>query len=199
MTDSSAIARHLIDSTLQEVDEVNRNDPNVDTQTQQPRALRQGRLASIWLTRLDDAPSPELEAAVRAHHLRRWEVLRSDYPEGRAGYLKWRRDNKVHQASSLAAIMKDLGWPPPSVERTTELLNRTRLRTDPETQHLEDVACLVFLETELQAMIARLERGHMARVAQKTADKMSPEAVALIDTIALTETARQVLAEASQG
>ncbi len=181
--------RQVINATIRQIDYVNSTDPNLDPTTLLPRALHQGRLASTWLSRLHrppDTPSLELELVVRAHHLRRWELARIDYSEGRAGYLQWRRDNKKHQAESLAAIMSEFGWPRQSIIRTTELLSRAQLRTDPETQHLEDAACLVFLETELQTMVDRLEPDHMSRVIEKTLAKMSPLALEFATTLTAT-------------
>ncbi len=189
MSSPALVDRQLVNATIRQIDYVNSTDPNLDPMSLLPLALHQGRLASTWLSRLHrppDTPSLELELVVRAHHLRRWELARIEYPEGRTGYLQWRRDNKRHQAESLAAIMSEFGWSRQSIIRTTELLSRTQLRTDPETQHLEDAACLVFLETEFQTMVDRLEPDHMSRVIEKTLAKMSPLALEfatpLIDT-----------------
>ena len=78
-------------STIAAIDTANRLDPNL--YDGDPLAYVQGRAASRWLDELTDSPSDALLLAVRAHHLRRWELTRDSYPEGRAGYLKWRRDN----------------------------------------------------------------------------------------------------------
>src|SRR4051812_43248918 len=52
-----------------------------------------------WVRRLHPEASDEQILAARAHHLRRWVVARSEYPEGRAGYLRWRADHKKRQAA----------------------------------------------------------------------------------------------------
>ena len=50
------------------------------------------------LTQLADPAATEAQVlAARAHHLRRWVVPRTSYPEGRAGYLRWRTDQKRRQ------------------------------------------------------------------------------------------------------
>ena len=90
------------------IDAVNATDPRrVDGE---PLALVQGELASVWLTKLEPDATEELQLVVRAHHLRRWELQRADYPEGRSGYLQWRRDNKAHQADALASILEAGDW-----------------------------------------------------------------------------------------
>ncbi len=188
--------RHLtaIEATLAAIDAANGDDPNLFAG--QPLALVQGRAATGWLDRLDPNASAELQLAVRAHHLRRWELKRADYPEGRQGYLRWRRENKAHQATSLATLMTADGWPTESIERAQVLLSRTTLRTDPETQALEDAACLVFLETQFGAMTERTQHDHLVVIVAKTLKKMSNEAVTLASSIGLSPTSQAVLADA---
>ncbi len=179
---------------LDAVDAANAADPNLHHG--EPLALVQGRSASGWLAQLSMMPSPELEVAARAHHLRRWEVARTDYPEGREGYLRWRRENKAHQAASVAPIMEAAGFDHESIERTQYLLLRKALKTDAETQALEDVACLVFVETQFEAMEARTERERMVNVVAKTLRKMSDEAIQLAAAQDLSAEAQAVLGEA---
>lgn len=179
---------------LRAIDAANSQDPNLFGD--RPLALVQGQSASRWLDQLDPAPTPELQLAVRAHHLRRWELQRADFPEGRQGYLQWRRENKAHQADSLASLMQADGWPVDSVERARSLLGRTKLRSDAATQTLEDAACLVFLETQFGAMAERTEHDRLVSIVTKTLKKMSPEARVLSGSIALSDAARAVLVEA---
>ncbi len=183
------------------IDEANASDPNELTsgaQVSGPRAQIQGRLASEWLERLEPNASAELQVASRAHHLRRWELARTDYPEGRAGYLQWRRDNKAHQAESAASILTEADWSEESIDRVRQLLSRTRLRTDPETQLLEDVACLVFLETQFAPMVERTEHDHMVTIVAKTLRKMSAAGIEAAGTLSLTAAGQQVIGDAVQ-
>ncbi|NNE74875.1 MAG: DUF4202 family protein, partial [Acidimicrobiales bacterium] len=96
-----------LDAVFSAIDAANAADPN--QHEGQPLALLQGQLASAWLNRLTAAASAEVQVAVRAHHLERWKLARSDYPEGRGGYLRWRSANKAHQANAAAAILTDHG------------------------------------------------------------------------------------------
>ncbi len=180
--------------TLAAIDEANAADPN--DLAGEPLALLQGRAASRWLESLCTDASDELRLAVRAHHLRRWELKRADFPVGRAGYLRWRRENKAHQAASLGTLMHAQGWPPSSVADAQLLLGRTRLRTDPATQALEDAACLVFLETQFDDMAERTDHDRLVAIVAKTLRKMSPDAVTLAGSIGLSTTSQAVLADA---
>lgn len=185
-----------IATALSAIDAANAEDPNVFDGL--PLALVQGRLATKWLSRLDPDATPELQVTVRAHHLRRWEVDRSEFETGRAGYLRWRRENKRHQADSLAAILAELDWPESTIQRTRDLLARTALRSDSETQTLEDAACLVFLETQFEELTTRIDHDRLVTIVQKTLAKMSPVAISLAPEVALSDGAGRVLAEAAE-
>lgn len=180
------------------IDAANAADPNhaVVRGVSEPLALVHGRLAAEWVTRLAaDAGEPVLLAA-RAHHLRRWEVPRTTYPEGKAGYLRWRRDQKVRHAADVAELLASVGYGLDDVGRVQALIRRDDLATDPEAQVVEDAACLVFIETQLAEMASRLERGHLIDVVRKTARKMSPAGLAAVAELRLGEGERQLLAEA---
>ena len=180
---------------LAQIDQANSADPTMVNK--RPLAQLQGELATDWLNRLSEQPSMELQVAARAHHLRRWEIKRADYPEGRAGYLRWRRNNKAHQASSVAEILEPAGFGADSVTRVQDLLLRTGLRVDPETQTLEDVACLVFVETQFEELAQRTDPDRMVIVVAKTLKKMSPSAIELVGTLALSDQSRSTLAAAT--
>lgn len=185
-----------IDAVVAAIDRANADDPTV--LRGQPLALVQGQRASDWLEKLDPSPTSELQLCVRAHHLRRWEIPRSTYPSGRDGYLKWRRANKAHQGESLATIMSEADWPTESIDRCRSLLLRTKLRSDPDTQTLEDAACLVFLETQFDAMVDATNHDHLVTIVAKTLRKMSGEALSLAGTIPLSDRAAAVLRDAVQ-
>lgn len=183
-----------IASVFAAVDAANSDDPNLTDAG--PLALVQGQLGSAWLKKLTETPTPELQVAVRAHHLKRWELLRSNYPEGRAGYLRWRKDNKAHQANAAAEILAEHDWSTEHIDRVRLLLSRSQLRTDSDTQHLEDAACLVFLETQFDAMSEQTDADRMVTIVVKTLKKMSPQAISLAGSLAFGRCGEQILADA---
>jgi hypothetical protein len=169
-----------------------------------PLALAHGRLAVGWVMRLTAettgaaAPDTVLIAA-RAHHLRRWEVPRASYPEGRAGYLRWRRDQKQRHADEVGELMAAAGYDHDEIARVQALIRREGLGTDADTQLVEDAACLVFIETQLAEMTERFERDHLLEVIRKTARKMSPAALAAVGEIDLGPSERTLLGHALDG
>jgi uncharacterized protein DUF4202 len=186
------------DDAVAAIDAANADDPTTIAVrgSVEPLALVHGRLATEWVRRLrPDAPEPVLLAA-RAHHLRRWEVPRSSYPEGRAGYLRWRRDQKARHATDVATILGPAGYDDSEIARVQALIKREGLGSDPDTQLVEDAACLVFVETQLVSTAASLEPDHMVTVLQKTANKMSTSALALLAEVPLTDEGKSILANA---
>ena len=183
------------------IDAANSDDPNRVTVrgSIQPLALAHGRLAAEWIEHLAADASEPLLIAARSHHLRRWEVPRSTYPEGKAGYLRWRRDQKHRHADDVGTILASAGYDSSVTERTQLLIRREQLATDAETQLLEDAACLVFIETQLAAMEPRLDHDHLIEVIRKTARKMSPAGVAVVGIMTLGEREIALLGEALAG
>jgi Domain of unknown function (DUF4202) len=186
------------DAAVAAIDAANADDPTPVTVrgAVEPLALAHGRLAAEWVTRLvADAPE-ELLLAARAHHLRRWEVPRASYPEGKAGYLRWKRDQRARHAADVAAILADAGYDDDAVRRVQALIRRDDLRTDAGAQAVEDAACLVFLETQLTEVATKLDREHLLDVLRKTARKMSPAGLAAAATVPLDDAGRALLAAA---
>jgi hypothetical protein len=130
-------------------------------------------LVTDWVRKLAPDASEELLLAARAHHIRRWTVPRSSYPDGRAGYLRWRRDLHEVHAAEVGAILDDGGYPPAAIERVQDLVRKRRLASDPEVQVLEDALCLTFIQTQYDDLASRLGGEKMSTVVEKTLAKMS--------------------------
>ena len=155
-----------------------------------------------WLVRLAPKPSAALTIAVRAQHLRRWEIPRARYPEGRSGYLRWRRACARHHAEQAALILDDLGSPAALVERVAALIRKDGLGRDPETQMLEDAACLSFLDSELAGFAEGRDPDTLRRVLDRTWGKMSPGARELASELdvppSLADVIGRIAAQADQ-
>ncbi|MGY6501785.1 MAG: DUF4202 domain-containing protein [Acidimicrobiales bacterium] len=180
------------------IDSANAEDPTfVEVRGESaPLALVHGRLAAEWIERLVPDASEALRLAARAHHLRRWAVPRSSYPEGRASYLRWRRDQKDRHAAEVAEILLAVGYDEATIHKVQTLVRRLRIDVESGTQAIEDAACLVFLETQLVDISHDLDRERMIQVLQKTAKKMSADGLALVAEVPLSDEARQLLADA---
>ncbi len=181
MSDSSGVSE-----SRAAIDAANAADPR--SHDGRPLALAQGRRAEEWVVRLDPEASDALRLAARAHHLRRWALPRSDYPEGRAGYLRWRRAQRERHARDLAAILDEARVDGSVADRAAQIVAKRGLGSDPEVQTFEDAVSLTFLETELRSVLDRLDDDTKAAdIVAKTMAKMSAagheQAVAVAATL----------------
>ncbi len=156
-------------------DRVNGADPNLEEVDGEPypKELLYGCRMSGWLEHVYPEASDALRLAARCQHIERWKIPRSDYPQGRAGYLTWRRDLKRYHAERAAGILSDLGVADSIIERVQSLVRKERLKQDPECQALEDVACLVFLAHQFEAFAGRHAPEKVTEILRKTWRKMS--------------------------
>ena len=153
--------------TIAAIDAANAEDPH-------DKELRHAELATAWVRRLRPEASEALLLAARGHHIRRWAIPRSSYPEGRRGYLRWRRDLQRAHAADLARILTAEGYDETTVARIQDIVQKKQLATDPEVQAFEDALCLVFLQDQLDEFAGRYA-DKAADVLEKTLEKMSPE------------------------
>jgi hypothetical protein len=128
---------------------------------------------SETLARLAPEASEVLRIAVRGQHIERWTTPRTSYPEGRAGYLKWRNALKEFHARRVGEIMAAAGYGSDDVARVGALVRKERLKSDAEAQMLEDVACIVFLEHYLGDFTQKTDADKLADILAKTWTKMS--------------------------
>lgn len=138
-------------------------------------ALAYGQRMSAELARLFPDASPVLQVAARGQHVERWLLPRSDYPEGKAGYLDWRREQGRRHAERVAGIMAEAGFPAVDRERVGTLLRKEGIKRDPEVQALEDVICFVFLKFHFAPFAAERGEEQTLDIVRKTARKMSSE------------------------
>jgi hypothetical protein len=164
-----------------------------------PKEIAHAELATEWVERLAPDPSEALRLAARAHHLRRWTIARSDYPTGRRGYHRWRRALQALHAREAGAILADAGYDGATIRRVQAMVQKQGLGSDPEVQVLEDALCLVFLETQLHDLAARLEEEHLLTVLRRTLAKMSREAIGRAGELSLAPAARALLERALAG
>lgn len=138
--------------------------------------LLYGRRMSACLERYAAEASEALRLAVRSQHLCRWRILRTSYAQGRRGYLAWRRACAAMHAELATKILSDVGYGEEMTERVADLLQKKNRKSDAETQTLEDVACLVFLESYAEEFLQRQDEEKLERILIKTWRKMSPPA-----------------------
>lgn len=162
------------------IDAANADDPNtIEVEGEaRPKEQAHAEMVSAWVRHLDPQASEMQLLAARAHHLRRWTLPRTEYPKGRAGYLRWRTDLKKQHAAEVGTILADVGYDDDEIERVQDIIRKRDLTSDPAVQTHEDALCLVFLQTQLDETLAKLaDDDRRIDVLRKTAAKMSPEAL----------------------
>ncbi|MBS3981843.1 MAG: DUF4202 domain-containing protein [Rhodobacteraceae bacterium] len=136
-------------------------------------ALAYGQRMTQELARLFPDASEVLQIAARGQHVERWLLPRADYPEGKAGYLDWRREQGRRHAARVAGIMAEAGFPAADCERVGVLLRKEGIKRDPEVQALEDVICFVFVRWYFAPFAAERDAASTLDIVRKTARKMS--------------------------
>jgi hypothetical protein len=166
-----------LDEAFAAIDAENAGDPH-------GKELDHAERAVGWIRRLRPDASDELLLAARGHHVRRWEIPRSDEPDGRPGYLRWKRRLQQHHADVLGRVLDGSGF---DVERVQAIVKKERLKSDHDVQSLEDALALVFLETQLGELNEKLDDDHMVDVLAKTLRKMTPDGQAAAASLAYDE------------
>lgn len=160
---------------IERFDAANRDDPNRETfeGKEYPKELLYAERMSKWLGRIAPEASEALRLAARAQHICRWKIPRTDFSEDRTGYLRWRTELSKFHAETVGKILTDVGYDAATIERVRQLLRKKALKKDPETQTLEDVICLVFLEGYFTDFARKHDEGKLINIIQKTWAKMS--------------------------
>lgn len=157
------------------IDAVHAQDPNelVVDGVGRPAELVHAELVTEWVRRLDPTADEAQLLAARASHLRRWDLPRDAYPDGRAGYLRWRATQKRRHAEEVGEILAALDYEPATVARVQAIVAKHGLGTDPDVQTHEDALCLAFLLTDYPGLAERLGEDRIVEVLRRTLTKMS--------------------------
>ncbi len=160
----------------EQIDAANAQDPTllVYRGTAHCKEILHSEMMTAWVERLDPEADESQLLAARAHHFRRWVYPRADYPAGRSGYLKWRAQAKKNQAAEVAQLLLNCGYSEEFTQRVGSIIRKEQRTTNPAVQTHEDALCLVFLDTQLDAVANRMGDAEMIEVIAKTLPKMSP-------------------------
>jgi hypothetical protein len=118
------------------------------------------------------------------------------YPEGRVGYLKWRKDLSKKHADLATKVLFDVGFDQAVIEQVRKINMKQELKTEPDCQAMEDALCLSFLEHEYSEFCAKHEDSKVIDIVQKTWRKMSERGHELALTIGLTGRAGELVQQA---
>jgi hypothetical protein len=185
-------------AAIAKIDAANEADPNreiLDGREYSKEVLYSLRMTD-WLDRLAPDASEALQLAARGQHICRWTIPRDSYPMDRPGYHRWRSDCQKMHAEKLGEIMRAVGYEESDVSRVQSLVRKERLKLDPETQLLEDVICLVFLESYFADFAQQHDEAKLIDIVRKTWKKMSARGQEVALTLPMDEAARRIVERA---
>lgn len=175
-------------------DKANAEDPNkeISEGKEYPKELLYAQRMSEMQARYAPEASEAVKLAVRAQHIQRWKIPRRDYPMNKPGYMLWRTTLYRFHAETTGAIMQEVGYDEEMVARVKAIVGKKNLKTNPETQMMEDVVDLVFLEYYISGFADQHPEYDEAKwilIIKKTWRKMSQraQAFALAGKIQLPE------------
>lgn len=164
------------------VDAANAADPRQDVGPDGvavPRELLYGQRMAEMIARYAPSADEAMQVAVRAQHIERWKTPRDSYPMTREGYLQWRTGLYKFHAATVGELMAQAGCDAASIERVRQAVGKRGLKVNPDTQLLEDVGALVFIEHYLQPFADQhpeYSEDKWLAIIRKTWQKMSPAA-----------------------
>ncbi len=157
------------------IDYANSKDPNKELwqDKEHPKELLYGIRMSKTLEDFEPNASESVKLAARCQHICRWEIPRDSYEMNKVGYLKWRRYLYKFHAEKASEILTEVGYDKAIIDNVKFLLQKKQLKKNVETQLLEDVICLVFLEHYFSKFSKKYTEEKLIDILQKTWGKMS--------------------------
>lgn len=186
-------------------DRANAQDPNKEMfdGKEYPKELLYAQRMTDMQERFAPGASEAVKLAVRAQHIQRWKSPRSDFPMDKPGYMLWRTNLYKFHAETAGNLMKEAGYDDEMVARVKTIVGKKELKTNPETQLMEDVVDLVFIEHYMLAFAGQhpdYDEAKWIVIIKKTWNKMSSSAheFALAGKIRLPEALVPLILKAVQ-
>jgi hypothetical protein len=163
------------------MDAANSEDPNRETADgrEWPKELLYAHRMSDMLERYRPTADAVAKLAIRGQHIQRWKSPRDAYPMDRKGYHQWRTQLYKFHADTVAALMSEAGFDEESLERVRQAVGKKAIKVNADTQLLEDVASLVFIEHYMLAFAEKhpeYSEEKWIDIIRRTWKKMSAEA-----------------------
>ncbi len=163
------------DKAIELFDLANSKDPNTEIfeGKSYPKELLYAQRMSNRLDIFAPDAEEEVKLAARCQHICRWEIPRDSYEMNRVGYLKWRKELYSYHGDKAGEILKEVGYDETIIENVKNLLKKQQLKKNANSQLLEDVICLVFLEFYFEKFSQKYTEEKLIDIIQKTWNKMS--------------------------
>lgn len=195
------IASEKLIKSFKLFDEANSQDPNKEEYKGQeyPKELLYAIRMTEKLNDFTPNASEILQLTARCQHICRWKIPRDSYPMNRVGYLQWRQDLKKFHAKKAGEILMEVGYDKEAIEKVAFLLQKKQLKKNEETQILEDVICLIFLEFYFEDFAQKYPEDKMIDIVQKTWRKMSKEGQGAALQLPLSKNSLTLITKAVMG
>jgi len=173
--------KSIFDKAVALIDAANSEDPNQETTDGKvwPKELLYSHRMSDMLQRYSPDASDAMKLAIRAQHIQRWKSPRDAYPMDRIGYLKWRKGLYKFHAQTAADLLAQAGYGVDVIDRVKQAVAKKGIKDNPDTQLLEDVTDLVFIEHYMLAFANKhpeYDEEKWLDIVRKTWKKMSERA-----------------------
>ncbi len=129
-------------------DAANAQDPNTEMASgkEWPKELLYAQRMTEMLERFAPDASEAVRLACHAQHIQRWKSPRSGFPMTTDGYQQWRTALYKFHANTAGDLMQEAGYDGEMIERVKKIIGKRGLKVNPETQMMEDVVALTFIE-----------------------------------------------------
>jgi len=187
-----------LQNVLHAIDTINKADINstVVDGVSHPKELLYGQYMSACLEKYWPNASEHLQIAARAQHVKRWQLKRTDFPLGKQGYLTWRKALGIYHAATAKAVMLEYGYSVEDAEATALIIRKQNLKSNSDSQTLEDVACLVFLQYYFEEFASKHKEEKIIRILQLTWRKMSNRGQEIALSLSLPPQVGKLIAQA---
>ena len=176
------------------IDAANSEDSNLETSDgkELPKELLYSQRMSDMQQRYAADAEDAMKLALRAQHIQRWKCPRSDYPMDRKGYHLWRTNLYTFHADTVAALLVKAGYGDEFIQRVKLAVSKKSLKSNLDTQLLEDVSALVFIEHYMLPFVEKhpeYDEEKWLLIVKRTWNKMTGKAhdFALSGSISLPE------------
>ena len=187
-------------------DAANGEDPNKESADGQewPKELLYAQRMTEMLQRFAPDASEAVRLACRAQHIQRWKIARRDYPMTPQGYQLWRTTLYKFHADLAGQLMQQAGYADEMIERVKTIVAKRGIKVNAETQMMEDVVDLVFIEYYMLGFASKnpdYTEEKWLDIIRKTWKKMSEQghAFAVSGKVKLPQTLVPLILKAVQG
>ncbi len=187
--------KNKIEKIISRFREENSKDPNkiLYMGKNQPFELVYSEWLSLWIQKIVDTPSLELQLAGYCQHIKRWEIPRSNYPMDKNGYHKWRTELYKYHAQEAEKILREENCEEELIQKVMKIVLKKDRQNDLDVQHMEDALCLVTMEYQMEDFAKKYSDEKLADILKKVIKKMSANGIKHALTIPHSERIKNLL------